>query len=410
MHILLIHQAFAALDEPGGTRHHELARYLVERGHQVTIIASPVSYLTGASSTLGGSARGEGGITVIRAYTYRALHKSFIHRVFSFFSFMASSFFAGLGVRHVDLVWGTSPPIFQGATAWLLARLKRGPFLFEVRDLWPSFAIAVGVLKNPTLIKMSLWLEGFLYRHADLVVVNSPGYVAHVSGRGARRVELVPNGADPQMFDPADPGTGFRSANRLEDKFVVLYAGAHGMSNDLGVALAAAKILQDSPEPCDVVIIFLGDGKEKPALQKQAAEMGLTNVLFLPPVPKDAMAAALAGADACLAILKPIEEYKTTYPNKVFDYMAAGRPVVLAIDGVIREVVEAAQCGVFAQPGDPAALAQAIQQLAADRAASRRMGLAGRTYLEQHFSRSAVAEKLAGIMEGMLSKTGKDDD
>jgi glycosyltransferase involved in cell wall biosynthesis len=320
---------------------------------------------------------------------------------------MASSFFAGLGVKHVDLVWGTSPPIFQGATAWLLARLKRVPFLFEVRDLWPSFAIAVGVLKNPTLIKMSLWLEKFLYRHADLVVVNSPGYVAHVSGGGARWVELVPNGADPQMFDPADPGAGFRSANQLEDKFVVLYAGAHGMSNDLGVALAAAKILQEEPSSSEVMFTFLGDGKEKPALQKQADELGLTNVLFLPPVPKDEMAAALAGADACLAILKPIEEYKTTYPNKVFDYMAAGRPVVLAIDGVIREVVEAARCGVFAQPGDPAVLAQAIRELAADRAASRRMGLSGRAYLEQHFSRSAVAEKLARIMESMLSKTGK---
>jgi len=415
MHILLIHQAFAALDEPGGTRHHELALYLAGRGHKVTIIASPVSYLTGATrrlSPLSEKMGGEpepGGVVVIRAYTYRALHKSFIHRIFSFFSFMVSSFFAGLGVKNVDLVWGTSPPIFQGATAWLLARWKRVPFLFEVRDLWPAFAIAVGVLKNPTLIKMSLWLERFLYRHADQVVVNSPGYVAHVSERGARRVELVPNGADPHMFDPADPGAGFRSANRLEDKFVVLYAGAHGMSNDLGVALEAAKILPDAPASSNVMLAFLGDGKEKPALQKQAAEMGLSNVVFLPPVPKDEMGAALAGADACLAILKPIEEYKTTYPNKVFDYMAAGRPVVLAIDGVIRQVVESARCGVFAQPGDPAALAQAIRQLAADPAASRQMGLAGRAYLEQHFSRSVVAEKLAGILEEMLARSGRQE-
>ena len=413
MHILLIHQAFAALDEPGGTRHHELARYLASRGHKVTIIASPVSYLTGSLSPSisprGGGDRGEGGVRVIRVHTYQALHKSFVHRVFSFFSFTTCSFFAGLGVKNVDLVWGTSPPIFQGGTAWLLARLKGVPFLFEVRDLWPSFAIAVGVLKNPLLIKMSLWLERFLYHHADQVVVNSPGYVAHVSGRGARRVELVPNGADPQMFDPADQGAGVRSANRLADRFVVLYAGAHGMSNDLGVALHAAKILQDASITSTVTIAFIGDGEDKPALQKQAAEMGLTNALFLPPVPKTEMAAALAGADACLAILKPIDEYKTTYPNKVFDYMAAGRPVVLAIDGVIRQVVEAAHCGVFAQPGDPAALAQAIQQLAADRAASRRMGLAGRRYLEQHFSRSAVAEKLARIMEEMRSRSRREE-
>jgi glycosyltransferase involved in cell wall biosynthesis len=404
MLILLIHQAFAALDEPGGTRHHELARYLAGRGHKVTVITSRVSYLTGSALTPVPSPakreRGEG-VRVIRAYTYQALHKSFAHRVFAFVSFMASSFFTGLGVKNVDLVWGTSPPIFQGVTAWALARLKGVPFLFEVRDLWPSFAIAVGVLKNPLLINLSLWLERFLYRHADRVMVNSPGYVVHVTERGAKRVELVPNGADPEMFDPADDGAAFRSANHLEHKFVVLYAGAHGMSNDLGVVLEAAKMLQDVTVTSEVTVTFLGDGKEKSNLQKQAAGMGLTNVLFLQPVPKAEMAAALAGADACLAILKPIDEYKTTYPNKVFDYMAAGRPVVLAIDGVIREVVEAAECGVFAQPGNPSALAEAIRSLALDKAKARRMGLAGRKYLEQHFSRSVIAEKFVKIMEEM---------
>ena len=407
MHILLIHQAFTTLDEPGGTRHHEFARTLAAHGHQVTVIASPVSYLTGSALSPGQSTAervmGEG-VRVIRAYTYQALHKSFVHRVFAFVSFMTSSFFIGLGVKNVDVVWGTSPPIFQGVTAWLLARLKHIPFLFEVRDLWPTFAIAVGVLRNPILIKLSFWLERFLYHHADRVMVNSPGYVAHVTERGAGCVELVPNGADPEMFDPADDGLVFRSANHLEDKFVVLYAGAHGLSNDLGVVLESARLLADSPL---VRIVLLGDGKEKPALQEQAAGMGLTNVLFLPPVPKTGMPTALAGADACLAILKPLEEYKTTYPNKVFDYMAAGRPVALAIDGVIREVVEAAGCGIFAQPGDPSALAEAIQTLASDPGRSRQMGLAGRKYLEEHFSRNKIAEKLLNVLTAQ-TRSGRD--
>ena len=408
MHILLIHQAFAALDEPGGTRHHEFALYLAAHGHKVTVITSPVSYLTGdsvASSSLTNSVGDETGVRVIRAYTYRALHKSFVHRVFAFVSFMTSSFFIGLGVRNVDVVWGTSPPIFQGVTAWLLARIKRVPFLFEVRDLWPQFAIAVGVLRNPILIKLSAWLERFLYRRADTLVVNSPAYIAHVTERGARRVELVPNGADPEMFDPADDGRAFRSANHLEDKFVVLYAGAHGLSNDLGVLLESARLLAGTDSA--IRIVFLGDGKEKPALQEQAAGMGLTNVLFLPPVPKTRMPAALAGAVACLAILKPLEEYKTTYPNKVFDYMAAGRPVALAIDGVIREVVEAAGCGIFAQPGDPSALAEAIQTLASDPGRSRQMGLAGRKYLEEHFSRNKIAEKLLNVLTAQ-TRSGRD--
>jgi glycosyltransferase involved in cell wall biosynthesis len=403
MHILLIHQAFAALDEPGGTRHHEFARFLASKGHRVTVIASPVSYLTGgaAHSPALGTGEGDERVTILRAYTYQALHKSFVHRVFTFFSFMVSSFFIGLRVKKVDLIWGTSPPIFQGFTAWLLARLKRVPFLFEVRDLWPEFAIAVGVLKNPTLIRMSLWLEGFLYRHADEVVVNSPGYVKHVKDRGARSVELIPNGADPAMFDPHDRGDDFRRKHQLEGCFVALYAGAHGISNDLTVVLEAAKLLKNKP---GIRIVFLGDGKEKVNLQRQAAEMDLTNILFLPPVPKSEIASALAGADACLAILKPLDAYKTTYPNKVFDYMAAGRPVVLAIDGAIRSVVAAAGCGVFCQPGDSNAMADALCTLAENRERGRTMGLAGRRYLEEHFSRAAIAGKLLDLLIGMTQQ------
>ena len=416
MHILIIHQAFASLNEPGGTRHHEFARLLSTHGHQVTVIASPVSYITGAplhlppfAEQMGGVPhRGEGGITILRASVYSAHHKSFMHRFFAFISFMASSFWLGLGVKDVDLVWGTSPPIFQGVTAWALARLKGARFLFEVRDLWPQFAIAIGVLTNPILIHMTEWLERFLYRHADRVMVNSPGYREHVEVRGAKQVELVPNGSDPSMFDPADEGRSFRQSYKLEDKFVALYAGAHGMSNDLGVVLEAAKVLNQLTVTSKVTvnsniqIVLLGDGKEKPNLQAQADEMGLTNVTFAPSVPKSEMPGALAAADACIAILKPLEEYKTTYPNKVFDYMAAGRPVALAIDGVIREVVEAAGCGIFAEPGKPSALAEAIRELAADKKRARAMGLKGRAYLEEHFSRVVIGENLLKLLDEMM--------
>ena len=200
------------------------------------------------------------------------------------------------------------------------------------------------------------------------------------------------------MFDPADDGSAFRAQHDVADKFVVLYAGAHGLSNDLGVVLDAASLLTDRPA---VQIVLLGDGKEKTALQAKAKRQNLSNLLFLPPVPKTEIASVLAGADACLAILKPIEEYKTTYPNKVFDYMAAGRPVVLAIDGVIRQVVESAGCGVFAAPGDPSALAQAVRTLADNPAKSRLMGLAGRKELEEHFNRDQMAEKLLGILNSL---------
>ncbi len=404
MHILLIHQAFAAIDEPGGTRHHEIAQKLTERGHEVTIITSPISYLTGKSMRENipwvEKQEAEPGITVLRAYTYSALHRSFVHRVFSFLSFMVSSFFIGFTVKDVDLVWGTSPPIFQSVTAWALARIKRVPFLLEVRDLWPAFAIAVGVLQQPILIHASEWLERFLYRHADQVVVNSPGFIDHLHSHGAIHVELVPNGADTSMFDPQAKGENFRHIHGLADRFIALYAGAHGMSNDLGVVLAAAEMLIDRD---DIILVLLGDGKEKPALQSQARDMALTNLKFIPPIPKKEMPSALAAADACIAILKPIPLYATVYPNKVFDYMAAGRPVVLAMEGVIREVIMSANSGIAIPPGDPTALAKAIIYLADHPQDGIDMGLKGREYNRNHFDRSAQARKFGQIIEKMVN-------
>ena len=404
MHILLIHQAFATLDEPGGTRHHELSRYFADHGHRVTIITSPISYLTGKAHSpkipwAEKQTDGES-ITIIRAYAYPSLHRSFAHRMINFISFMVSSFIIGLNVRKVDLVWGTSPPIFQGITAWALARLKRVPFLFEVRDLWPAFAIAVGVLHQRILIKLSEWLERFLYHRANEVVVNSPGYIQHVLSRGAHQVDLIPNGTDISMFTPFINGIPFRQAHGLGSNFIALYAGAHGMSNDLSIVLEAAKGLLARK---DISIVLLGDGKDKPSLQAKAARDGLENLVFLPPIPKVDMPSALAAADACIAILKPIELYKTTYPNKVFDYMAAGKPVLLAIDGVIREVIENAGAGIPVPPGDSVALANAIRSLADNPDLAHRMGKQARSYVETHFDRASMASKYIEIMGRLVS-------
>ncbi len=401
MHILLIHQAFAALDEPGGTRHHEIARHLVAQGHKVTVITGQMSYLTGERTASGWLHKtvDDVGVEIWRCYSYPAWHRSFFHRLLSFLSFMFSACIAGLRVRNVDLVWGTSPPLFQGLASWAVARFRGRKFLFEVRDLWPYFAVAVDVLRQPILIWLSEGLERFLYRRADHVVVNSPGYIDHVCARGARAVELVPNGVDVSMFDPSEEGVEFRQMHGLEGKFIALYAGAHGISNDLAVLLTAAEKLSDVE---DLVIVFLGDGKEKADLMESAEEARIENVRFLPPLSKAEMPRALAAADLCIAILKPIEAYKMTYPNKVFDYMAAGRPVILAIDGVIREVVERAGAGLFAMPGDPEAIARAIRRLKMDPETRLRMGKSGRDFVEQHFDRPASARKMRRLMVGMV--------
>ena len=405
MHILLIHQAFTTLDDAGGTRHIEFARHLAKHGHRITIISSPINYLTGKSRRpLSGwkeKQELEPGIIICQTYTYPFFHRSFLHRLLSFVSFMVSSFLAGINIKQVDLIWGTSPPIFQSVTAWLLAKIKKIPFVLEIRDLWPAFAIAMGVLKNPILIKGSQWLESFLYKQADQVIVNSPGYLEHVTKHGARRVQLVPNGADPAMFSLVRGLKKFPQQMNLEGRFIVTYAGAHGPSNDLGVVLRAAEMLKDHKDIC---FLLVGDGKEKKALQNQAKQLELENIKFIPPVPKLEMNHILAASDACIAILKPLEWYKTTYPNKVFDYMAAGRPVVLAIDGVIREVVENANAGIFVQPGNPQALAQAILFLYKNPERAQQLGENGRNYVIKHYDRGKIAEQFIHLLEEMVGK------
>lgn len=404
MHILLIHQAFAALGEAGGTRHHEFARHMQARGHKVSVVAGRSSYLTGASV---GERTGvtktvdDRGVEIIRCASYGGWHRSFVHRILNFVSFMWTSFWAAVRIKDVDLVWGTTPPIFQALTASWVARIKRAPLVLEVRDLWPYFAIEVGVLTNPLLIRLSEWLERLLYRRADLVIVNSPGFVEHVRLRGARQVSIVPNGADPEMISAEAQGAGLREALGLnEDVFLIVYAGAHGMSNDLGVVLQAADRLREEQ---DVAFVLLGDGKDKAALQDTAAEMSLPNVHFHAPVPKDEIAGYLVEADAGLAVLKNIPAYSLTYPNKVFDYMSAGLPVLCMIDGVIRQVVERAGAGRFVQPGDPKALAEAVMEWASRREELVSMGAAGRAYLRAHFDREALADRMLELMQSTLN-------
>ncbi len=403
MHILLIHQIFIRPEDAGGTRHYEFARYLVQAGHRVTVLAGTRSYLDDSEITTAKNELIQPGLEVIRCRVSGSVHRSFVSRTLGFFSFMASSFWNGLKVRQVDVVFGTSPPLFQAPSAWALAFLKRVPFVFEVRDLWPYFAVAVGVLTSKPLIWLAEVVERFLYKRADVLLVNSPGFVVHLQERGARRVEIIPNGVDPDMFHPERRGETFRKSWGMEDRFIVLYAGAHGLSNDLGVLLDAAARLRDRK---DIAFVLIGHGKEKRSLQETAVRLDLLNVLFLDPVSKSEVPGVLAAADACAAILKPIEAYKTTYPNKVFDYMAAGRPVLLAIDGVIREVIKQAEAGLFSLPGDPEALARNVLALADDRPAASAMGARGRRFVENNFNRTDQAEALAVLLEELHAGRG----
>jgi glycosyltransferase involved in cell wall biosynthesis len=410
MHLLLIHQAFASPDEPGGTRHFEFGLRLVRSGHRFTAVASRITYMTGQAwhAVARPPIPGEGGaggpesehtagLRVLRAYSLPAHHRSFAWRVASYLVFMFSSTLTGLRAGAVDLVMGTSPPIFQALSAWCVAVLRHRPYLLEIRDLWPEFAIGMGVLKNPLLIAASRRLERFLYARATHLLVNSPAYRDYLLGAGIpdAKISLIPNGVNPDAFDPDDTGQHTRHSLGVEGKFVMTYAGALGPANDIPTLLRAAGRLREEP---GIHFLLIGDGKARAELEAMARELRLTNVTFTGPRPKAEMPEALAASDACVAILRDIPMFRTTYPNKVFDYMAAGRPTILAIDGAIREVIEAAGGGIFVPPGDDGALAQAVRLLSQDRLRARAMGQAARTFVVEYFNRhrqAAQFEELA---------------
>lgn len=402
-HILLVHQAFVSPRQAGGTRHYELAKLLVPEGkHTFTIVASTLSYTTGKQAEPNDDSDLEPGINVLRAYTLPVSHRSFVWRVVAFFSFMISAVWESRRAKDIDLVMGTTPPIFQAISAWFISFVRRKPLLLEVRDLWPEFAIDMGVLKNPILISMSRWLEAFLYSRANHILVNSPAYRDYVINRGVptNKVTLIPNGVDPEMFNPNANGNDIRERFGLNNKFVVTYAGALGMANDISTILRAAKRLETRDE---IHFLLVGDGKERVTLEAVCNDYELKNVTFTGAMPKTDMPTVLAASDVCTATLMNIPMFKTTYPNKVFDYMAAGKPTILGIDGVIRDVVESANGGIFVQPGDDEAFADAVITLYDIPEIERReMGNSARSYVEEHFNRHTHAHNFAELVNHVI--------
>ncbi len=401
MKILLINQAFVSPDEPGHTRHFELGQYLKKHGHELAIVASNVNYQTGQNTSQNVEENIDG-IRVLRSYIYPTLHRSYFWRTISFFSFMFSSIWTSLKVKDADLIMGTTPPIFQALSAWFVAFLLRKPFLLEVRDLWPEFGIGMGVLKNPILIFLARWLESFLYTRATHILVNSPAYVEYLQSKGVpkKKITFIAYGTDVDMFTPEMDGSHVREKFGLQNKFVVLYAGALGQANDIYTVLRAAERLCNEKR---IRFVLFGDGKERAQLQAETEHKKLSNVIFAGVCPKKEMPGVLAASDVCLAILQDIPMFRTTYPNKVFDYMAAGRATVLVIDGVIRSVIEESGGGIFVQPGNDEMLAKTILEMANDPQRIKKMGASAREYLVKNLDRRDKLDETLKLLQSLTA-------
>ena len=404
MKILLINQAFVSPDEPGHTRHFEMAKYLRSHGHELVIVASDINYQTGQPSVERTGLFTEqviDGVRILRAYIFPALHRSYFWRIISFLSFMLSSVWTALTVKDADIIMGTTPPIFQAVSAWFVALIRHKPFLLEVRDLWPEFGVSMGVLKNPILISLARWLENFLYARAVHILVNSPAYKEYMLGKGVpeNKITYIPYGTDVDMFNPDVDGSSVRKNLGLEKKFVVLYAGALGQANDIDTILRAAERLNHDSK---IRFLLFGDGKERARLESESKRMHLTNVIFAGVCAKKEMPLVIASSDMCLAILQDVPMFRTTYPNKVFDYMAAARGTVLVIDGVIRDEIESSGGGVFVQPGNDEQLAKTILELSNDPMRVKQMGLNARAYLVKNLDRRDKLNDTLNLLESLV--------
>ncbi len=400
MHVAYFVQYFNLPHEPGGSRPYQLARALVAAGHRVTVVTGAVNHKT---LTVPERYRGRlfvdeevDGIRLVRAWSYAGIRGSFRRRLLNFLSFAAVASLAGLlSIDRPDVVYASSTPLTVGIPGWLTAALRGRPFVFELRDLWPESAIVAGVLdERSTPTRAASALARFLYRRAALLVGVTRGICDGLVATGVPRgkVLFVPNGVDDWMVEAGDPPPPVP-----RERFVVVYCGAHGRWNGLGQVLDAAAILARRGAAVDFE--FIGDGDEKDALAARAADEGLDHVRFRGALPKRDAFEAIRAADASIVVTWDHPFQKMVLANKIFDYLAAGRPVVVGAHGEMADLVREAGAGVVVPPEQPEALADAIAALAAAPVERRvEQGLAGRRYILEHYQRQDLAAGLAGAL------------
>jgi glycosyltransferase involved in cell wall biosynthesis len=402
--VLYFHQYFATRRRSTATRSYELARRLVERGHHVTIVSRDTRML---ESGRGGRPPGRvvareqvDGIDVLFLNVPYANRYPTPLRLASFTAFTVAASVAGALQRRPDVVFASSTPLTIGIAGLLTARAKRVPFVFEIRDLWPAVPVALGALKSGAAIGTAEWLERRLYQGAERIVVLSEGSRAELRRRGIpdEKLVLIPNAADLDVFRPDVVDETFRARHGLEGRFVALYAGAMGRANGLDQLVDAAAALRRWGDT-RVTIVALGDGGERPGLEERTGELGLENLLFLPPVSKEELAGIVGAADVTLTIFAPHPILETNSPNKFFDSLAAGKPVVVNLGGWLRGLVEEHDVGVWVPAGNAEALAGALSSLAANPERVEQMGRNARALAEREFGRDEMADRLARVLE-----------
>ena len=408
MRILFLSHYFHPEGNAPGTRVYELTRRWAARGHEVVVITGVPNVPDGVPY--------EGfenrlyqceeldGVEVRRVWTYLAANKGTSRRILNFVSFMVSATLAACFVRRPDVVIATSPQFFCGWAGVLVSRLRRRPFVLEIRDLWPESIVAVGAMRNPRVIRLLEWLEKRMYAAADRIVTVGPGYREGLVARGVDEagITIIPNGVDRELFSPREDDGRLREEWGLGDRFVCAYVGTVGMGSGLEVALRAARLLAAQGRD-DVRLLIVGDGAVRAQLAAAAEAEGLRSVVFTGRLPKARMPEVLAASDACLVHLSRTDLFKTVLPSKIFEAAAMGRPIVLGVEGFAAELVGEADAGICIQPENEAELVQAVTELAGDAERRKRLGENGLERIAGRYDYDVLAGRYLELLEGQGS-------
>lgn len=401
MRILLLHQYFLEENDPGGSRWNEITKTWAEKGHEIHVLGG-MMHANGKEKLPQYKKKyfvknKQGEINVLRCHVSESYNSGFAGRLWGYFSFMFSSLWGGIfkSKGKYDVIIVTSPPLFIGITGYLLSKIKKAPMVFEVRDLWPESAIDTGVLSNKMIIKLAYSIEAFLYKKAKLINVLTPAFYKALTEKknvSKDKIIQIPNAADFSLSENVMTSFNrdqFREENNLSNHFVITYVGAHGVANHLEQVLYAGKKLEDT----NVLFLLIGQGMEKDKLITLSKSISNTNVRFLDSVPKKEVFKYIIASDMGASVLKNVDTFKTVYSNKTFDYFSCKKPVLMAIDGVSRELVENAKAGVYVEPENIEDYNNKIREYLKNRELAIEQGQNGYSYAKVNFDRTFLAEE-----------------
>jgi len=340
------------------------------------------------------------GIEVIRVWTFLAPNKGTFFRIVNYLSYMLSGIVVGIFQKKPDIMIATSPQFFCGWAGIIAGRLRNVPLLLEIRDIWPESIIAVGAIKNVTVIRfIELW-EKKMYRLARHIIAVGEGYKQQLLGKGvsSQRISVVMNGVDKSMFFPRPADTKLKSQLRLTDKFVCSYVGTIGLAGGLEVVLRAALILEEMKRD-DIVFLLVGSGAMRDDLEAEQKRIGLSNVIFTGQLEKSEMPAILSISDAVLVHLTKTDLFLTVMPSKIFEAAGMARPIICGVAGYAAELVKKAGGGICIEPENPGELVDAIDFLAGHPDKGKKMGESGYKFITEHYDRDILAENYLGIIK-----------